>query len=266
MKIKCPACATVLSVPDSAAGKVVKCTCGKQLRAPGSAAPQQPAAQQPTGSRPATRPTSPQRPAPGAGGGGFDPGMIDELTDGDLQPVASVARPGRATAHAGSATGGKLLQQYASGDVRVSGATNQIAGAGTRLAGAIVDGLLQMLGVGIGIGCLVAIGVVTEGSDVGAIIGFVLLGVFALIPVIINAVLIAKSGQTVGKKVVKTRIVIEATGQLPGFAKGWLVRTIVFGMIAQFVPFLPLIDALFVFSEDAKTLHDRLAGTVVVTA
>jgi len=34
MKIKCPACQAVLSIPADAAGKVVKCPCGKQLRAP----------------------------------------------------------------------------------------------------------------------------------------------------------------------------------------------------------------------------------------
>ena len=38
MKIKCPACNTVLSIPAEAAGKIVKCPCGKQLRAPAAAA------------------------------------------------------------------------------------------------------------------------------------------------------------------------------------------------------------------------------------
>ena len=32
MKIKCPACNAILNMPAGAAGKVVKCPCGKQLR------------------------------------------------------------------------------------------------------------------------------------------------------------------------------------------------------------------------------------------
>ncbi|MCG8652104.1 MAG: zinc-ribbon domain-containing protein, partial [Pirellulales bacterium] len=119
MKIKCPACAKVLNIPDSAAGKVVKCPCGKQLRAPAAAAPTQaagssrpqPAAQRPSAQRPVA-----QRPA--APSPGVDPGIFDELTDNDLQPVTAVAQPGRAEPTAPSSTGGRLLQQYASGDVR----------------------------------------------------------------------------------------------------------------------------------------------------
>lgn len=38
MKIKCPSCEAVLNVPAGAAGKVVKCPCGKQLRAPAAPA------------------------------------------------------------------------------------------------------------------------------------------------------------------------------------------------------------------------------------
>lgn len=51
MKIKCPACSKLLNIPDTAAGKVVKCPCGKQLRAPQPGGAAAPAAQ-------------PQRPAP----------------------------------------------------------------------------------------------------------------------------------------------------------------------------------------------------------
>ena len=38
MKIICPACNAILNIPSEAAGKVVKCPCGKQLRAPAAAA------------------------------------------------------------------------------------------------------------------------------------------------------------------------------------------------------------------------------------
>ena len=91
-----------------------------------------------------------------------------------------------------------------------------------------------------------------------------ILGILA--PIIVNAYLIAKDGQTVGKKAVGTRIVLEVNGQLPGFVQGWLVRFFLFSFLSQFVPFLGLIDLFFIFSQNAQTLHDRLAGTVVVNA
>ncbi len=160
------------------------------------------------------------------------------------------------------------MQQYAppSQTGFQASANAAIAGAGARLGGALLDFLFHLLGVILGVLCIAAIAAVTEGSDAGAIAGLLLAVAFGLVPVIINAVLITKTGQTVGKKLVGTRIVMEGTGQLPGFVQGWLVRYFVFGLISQFVPFLALIDAFFVFTERAKTLHDRLAGTIVVNA
>ncbi len=57
-------------------------------------------------------------PRPAAAGSSFDPDIFDELTDKDLLPVSAVSRPGVARPVGTSTTGGKLLQQYASGDVR----------------------------------------------------------------------------------------------------------------------------------------------------
>lgn len=131
MKLKCPGCGKILQVPDSAAGKVVKCRCGKQLRVPGGdptaanrAAANRAATNRGTanGDRPSDRPVaqpaaggspagqaSPRRSAGGQGGfGDFDPGLFDELTDSDFR-----AAPAAATAPDG---GGKLMKQYAPPD------------------------------------------------------------------------------------------------------------------------------------------------------
>ncbi len=112
MKIKCPACSKVLNVPESAAGKIIKCPCGKQLRAPHSPArPAKPStaptktAPRPVGSKPsAQRPTRQQPATPGSLGGSFDDDLFGELTDEDLQPVLAVHRPGTSAAAATSAT------------------------------------------------------------------------------------------------------------------------------------------------------------------
>ncbi len=107
MKIKCPGCSTVLNVPETAAGKIVKCRCGKQLRAPGGggaapaqAAPTQRAAAQPVQqlrpqAKPAAQPAKPVAQA-NVGGSHFDNDLFDELTEDDLQPVKAVKRPGTA--------------------------------------------------------------------------------------------------------------------------------------------------------------------------
>ena len=72
MKIKCPSCQKVLNIPPEAAGKVVKCPCGKQLRAPAAPADPSPA---PT---PAAQTAADQNPfddfpAPSSPATGFQP-------------------------------------------------------------------------------------------------------------------------------------------------------------------------------------------------
>ncbi len=319
MKIKCPACQAVLNIPDSAAGKVVKCPCGKQLRAPGVSSPQtgqpQPRPQQPQpGQRPqqpqpGQRPQQPQRPQQGqrpqqpqrpqgqpqrpqpqrpqqparpqsSGGGGFDPGIFDELTDQDLQPVSAVSRPGQPQA-APASTGGKLLQQYAPTGQQGYGMSTgpmQIASVGARLAGALLDGVVMIVAVVAAFAVLIFAGVTAEAIDGGQggagvpimmILALIVGGLIFLTPVVLNIVFICMYGQSIGKKLVGTRMVVEATGEMAGFVHGFLLRQMVWGLVTG-IPFIggfiALADPFFVFSENAKTLHDRLAGTVVINA
>lgn len=85
MKIKCPACSKVLSVPEAAYGKLVKCPCGKQIRVPAGKTTATP----PAATRPATRPAT--QPAPEH----MDSSIFDDMTEMDLQPVRAVNRPGQ---------------------------------------------------------------------------------------------------------------------------------------------------------------------------
>ncbi len=86
---------------------------------------------------------------------------------------------------------------------------------------------------------------------------------------ILNAFLITLSGQSVGKKVAKTRIVDRENGTQSGFLQGVLLRNFVFGMITL-VPCIGsvvgLVDLIMLFPEPNETLHDKLARTVVVQA
>lgn len=95
----------------------------------------------------------------------------------------------------------------------------------------------------------------------------VLLG--ALIPVlVVQAYLITKSGQSIGKKVVRIKIVRQ-DGSVPGFVQGVLLRSWLAGAMSV-VPvlgvFFVLVDVLMVFRVDRRCLHDLVAGTSVVQA
>jgi uncharacterized RDD family membrane protein YckC len=267
MKIKCPACGKVLSVPETAAGKVVQCPCGKQLRVPGAATPQSGA---------------PVSPAPGAarptgssvGSFGTDTSAFDELTDRDLEPVRSGANPLAKPAQAGPG-GNDPLHGYAPPTAggalggRVAGGVR--ASLSQRIVGALVDAFLQMGFTFLGIAAGIAIGILIDSQDPSVAAIFVYLGVGAgvLVVPIINAYLISISGQSVGKKVAKTRIVDLQSGEQSRFVQGFLIRNFVFGMITSIPcigPIIALADLIMLFPEPHETLHDKLAKTAVVQA
>lgn len=262
MKIKCPACAKILTIPESAAGKVVKCPCGKQLRAPGSAtsvsADNSTASTTPARSgQPASRPT----PGPAA----IDPGIFDDLTENDLQPVKAASNPYQTPLGASSSQAN-------------SAGSNVLAKPGIRIGAVLLDGLFYILltipgfvlSFGLFAAMIVASGETSgdktnlNGGDVIAIL-ILLLGMF--LPTVINAILISKSGQTIGKKMVGIRMVDQNTGQPAGFLQGFLLRSLVFQLITGLpaIGFLiALADIFFLFTEGHQTLHDRLAKTRVV--
>lgn len=127
MNVRCPGCSQILAIAAGSAGKVVRCGCGTQLRAPMSAAAPQstpqstPQSPTPRKGSPA-RTGSPARPnamqgiaggarsrspvasaaAHAASGRAFavqsalpTSNWMDDLTEADLQPIRPVAIPGR---------------------------------------------------------------------------------------------------------------------------------------------------------------------------
>ncbi len=82
---------------------------------------------------------------------------------------------------------------------------------------------------------------------------------------IIQAVILTKDGQTIGKKLFKIRVVNEKDGRNGGFVPNVLLRAIL-NAVFSLIPFYALIDILFIFRGDKRCIHDLLAGTVVVKA
>jgi uncharacterized RDD family membrane protein YckC len=292
MKIKCPACAQVLNVPDAAAGKVIKCPCGKQLRAPspkpGGAAPAA------AGGRPAQPGGAGQaaaRPAANQPLGGFDAEMFDELTDQDLKPVS---RPGQKSAPAVGANTAKLLQQHAAtagGVSRAQFRKGPVASPWIRLGAAIIDGfIIAFIAAPVVAACMFFLvpmmvdgGVVQNAEEATAeeatveeqtalasalmVAYIVSVGIAYIPPIIIYAIMVTKSGQTPGKKLCGIRILRSQTGELPGFVRGVLLRSWIFN-IAYSIPVLggifAIVDYAMIFGSERKCLHDVVAGTMVV--
>lgn len=77
-------------------------------------------------------------------------------------------------------------------------------------------------------------------------------------------VLLSRDGQTLGKKVMKVRIVRYDDGGNPGFVHAVLLRLVVNGLLGITLIY-PLIDILFIFGGEHRCVHDLITGTKVVT-
>lgn len=145
-----------------------------------------------------------------------------------------------------------------------------LASLGDRFAGAFIDGLILlpiMFGVGAALGvALVVAGVDPAGREfqlvVGVVGGLMGAGIFLLV----NGYLLATRGQTVGKVVMKTKILSNDDTLVP-FAP-LILRRYVPLWIATSLPtvgsFIGLANALAIFRENRKCIHDEIAGTKVV--
>ena len=86
---------------------------------------------------------------------------------------------------------------------------------------------------------------------------------------IINGFLLSKYGQTVGKRIVGTRIVDKGNGRIISLGKIFIFRVLPISIISQ-IPLIGglfgLADSLFIFRRDKRCIHDLIAGTIVVDA
>ena len=80
-----------------------------------------------------------------------------------------------------------------------------------------------------------------------------------------QAIPITLYGQSIGKMCMRIRIVNQHDGKNGGFIPNVLLRAIVPGGLSLLTfGLFGFIDALFIFHEDCRCLHDKMAGTVVV--
>jgi uncharacterized RDD family membrane protein YckC len=151
---------------------------------------------------------------------------------------------------------------------RTDPAEVEFAGRGQRFAAAMIDGII---GMAVMLPVMSAMGIwryASTRSDppltitlLSLVLGFV---VFALI----HGYLLAKNGQTVGKRLLRIRIVGLDNELLPLQRLLGLryLPVMASSVIPGIGPFLSLADVLFIFRSDRRCVHDLIAGTKVVRA
>jgi uncharacterized RDD family membrane protein YckC len=134
---------------------------------------------------------------------------------------------------------------------------HMLADRGTRLGARIIDNVLYMAAglVGLGPGALI-------GTD-ELMFGGAGLAVLAL--AIFQWYLISTTGQTLAKKWMGIRIV-RVDGSELGFLYGVFLRNWILQVASALIGLVGLIDALMIFGDERRCLHDHIAGTKVVIA
>ena len=138
---------------------------------------------------------------------------------------------------------------------------DNLASPGVRLVAYIIDFLIVF--------ALFVVAILAGFASFGFDAGFAgllpLIAVY-LIVLVVQMVLLATRGQTIGKIVMSIHIVDIVTGAHPGWARLILLRVIVHSILMG-IPFVGgiyfLVDSLFIFRADRRAIHDMIAGTQV---
>ncbi len=147
-----------------------------------------------------------------------------------------------------------------------------LAERGTRFVSQLVDGLLYLVVLLPAFIAGFQTGAFAEGGNTAIFRSFVtgplgiISGIGWLALIAYQAYLVATTGQSIAKKLFKIQIV-KVDGSPVNFVSGVLVRNWLM-MVLQQIPvvnmILPLLDALFIFRQDRRCIHDLIAGTKVI--
>lgn len=145
----------------------------------------------------------------------------------------------------------------------------ELASRWKRLVGAMLDSIFSMIA---SVPVMITAGVfkqITLGQQmsIGQRAFFLIFGLAIFL--MINGYLLARHGQTVGKKLVGTRIVSNADGKLLSLGHVFGLRYVPLPLITSIPVFgqlFILADCLFIFREDKRCIHDLIAGTKVINS
>lgn len=143
------------------------------------------------------------------------------------------------------------------------GVTQELATPGSRFVARLLDGFLY-LGAALAVGAPLAAFAGDEAAAGVAMLAWMAIAIY-------QWYLISTTGQSLGKKWMRVRIV-KLDGSPVDFSSGVLLRIWALHgltLVGSFVflgSLLPLVDALMIFGDDRRCLHDQLAGTKVIVA
>lgn len=138
---------------------------------------------------------------------------------------------------------------------------------GARLGAAILDAFLAGVAYLPGFVGLIGLGVFSSAqTEQDALaLAFLLPGVAVfLVWLYFTIVYVRRNGQTIGKKLLRIKVV-RADGSPASLGRIFWLRNFVNGFLSL-IPLYGIIDSLFIFSESRQCLHDKIADTIVVNA
>jgi uncharacterized RDD family membrane protein YckC len=146
----------------------------------------------------------------------------------------------------------------------------ELAGRGARLAAAILDGLIAGLMIYVP-GLIVAFATRAfdqldqpepDFSQLALPLFVCFMGFVAW--AWITLLLVARYGQTMGKRMLEIRVV-RSDGSQASLGRIFWLRNVVNGLLGV-IPLYGLIDVLLIFGERRQCIHDLIADTIVVKA
>lgn len=91
------------------------------------------------------------------------------------------------------------------------------------------------------------------------------IAIYLLIMLGLQAFLLAKNGQSIGKRLTKIKIVDAESNEKVSLMRVFTIRSIIFIILnMMFMPFITILDYAFAFGAKRQALHDKLAKTKVV--
>ena len=88
---------------------------------------------------------------------------------------------------------------------------------------------------------------------------------YVIVMLMIQAFFIAKSGQSLGKKMTNIQIVDVESNQPTTTIRAFWLRSVLFIVLnVLFMPFITIVDYVLALNKNRQTLHDKLAKTKVI--
>lgn len=157
----------------------------------------------------------------------------------------------------------EIMQHCRQQTIAKSGLKGLVCSKTQRFLGALIDGFVMVLAFIVSFMIVAAIfPSPKQGAEPNPAAIAVMFGI-PLTLALIQMVLTATEGRTIGKYCMNAKIVNDK-GEPPGFVRGVLLRQFVNALLAL-IPFYGLVDVLAIFTNDShRCLHDYVAGTHVI--